>query len=111
MDPRPAFQPNVPPPVQNPEHRTEYEQLTRWTMELASNDNASGVEFQNSVSQAGATQHDDMNPVPDHVDGSPEAAADSAYQLARELADIAIDEADFETPAFLRRKEDAPKNA
>ena len=36
---------------------------------------------------------------------------ESALKLARELSDIEIDESDFETPAFMRRKDDSHRNA
>ena len=42
---------------------------------------------------------------------SQEDAAETALKLAKELSDIEIDDSDFETPAFMRRKDESHRNA
>ena len=44
-------------------------------------------------------------------DHNQEDAAETALKLAKELSDIEIDDSDFETPAFMRRKDDSHRNA
>jgi len=35
---------------------------------------------------------------------------ESALKLAKELSDIEIDDSDFETPTFMRKKDEAQRN-
>jgi hypothetical protein len=45
-----------------------------------------------------------------HDDQINDDAAETALKLAKELSDIEIDDSDFETPAFMRRKDDSQRN-
>jgi cell division protein FtsZ len=80
--------------------KNEFEELTQWTLELSrqttppTTDNAQGFDDEQDMTALSA----------DHL-LSDESENEKALKLARELADITPDEGDFETPAFLRRKE------
>jgi hypothetical protein len=80
--------------------KNEFEELTQWTLELTSQttpgttDNGHGLDDDQDLTVLSA----------DHLLGG-ESENEKALKLARELADITPDEGDFETPAFLRRKE------
>lgn len=106
--------------------KTEFEELTQWTLDMAHN----GTETQGrtlmgqgqgqaqgqhqttaqhmSVDQqraiSGASVQEDA---PEHQD---EPLTERAFNIAQELSDVELDDTDFETPAFLRRKDDSLKN-
>lgn len=101
------------PPQAPVDTKSEYEELTRWTMELA---NDEGVVEQNqdfaALSENGFGENAEASAAYDLNAQNPQAeASDQAFKLAKELADVEIDETDFETPAFLRKKDDSSKNA
>ena len=85
--------------------KNEFEELTQWTLELSrqadSTNKESGVD----------TTTDDLETELSGLNVSSliadENENEKALRLARELADITPDESDFETPAFLRRKDDS----
>lgn len=99
----PQNMPDRIPPVA----KSEYEELTRWTLELAQNSE-----------QTIADPQEACEPALERGIGYPEAQAEarsehdteSAFRLAKELGEIEIDETDFETPAFLRKKDESNKN-
>jgi cell division protein FtsZ len=66
-----------------PKNKSEAEELTAWTLQQA-------TKLEHSLDEAG----------PGH---------DTALSLAEELAQVQIDENDFETPAYLRRKEEVSR--
>lgn len=82
--------------------KNEFEELTQWTLELSrqtntsANENAHGLDDDQDLTALSA----------DHLMVE-ESENEKALKLARELADITPDEGDFETPAFLRKKEDS----
>lgn len=80
---------------------SDLEELTKWTFDMANQQNASHKSNDPKVMGASATKHDDQT----HED-----AAETALKLAKELSDIEIDDSDFETPAFMRRKDDSHRN-
>lgn len=108
----PQPQNHVAPAQTVTETKSEYEELTRWTMELANGVDSHSQDYKN-MQDAGCPMpserviHSHVETTVNTVDSNPEAA----FQLAQELADIAIDETDFETPAFMRRKDETIKNA
>lgn len=85
--------------------KNEFEELTQWTLELSrqadSTITESGV---NTATDELDTELSGLN-VSSLI--SDENENEKALRLARELADITPDESDFETPAFLRRKDDS----
>lgn len=90
--------------------RTEFEELTRWTIELSENEGSqnesqsSGLDYQTQAALDNSTlQFDEA--LPAVTDG--EEALRLANELADELSSVQIDEEDLETPAFLRRKDEA----
>lgn len=90
--------------------RTEFEELTRWTIELSENEGApnesqsSGLDYQSQAALDDSTlQFDDASPAINEAD----EALRLANELADELSGVQIDENDLETPAFLRRKDEA----
>lgn len=88
--------------------KNEFEELTQWTLELsrqASSEN-NGVNEQNNAS---ATSDETVISEGILRRASEENENEKALRLARELAEISPDDGDFETPAFLRRK-DEPLN-
>lgn len=92
---------------QNPNSKndsgSELEELTKWTFDMANQQQHTAHKSNDSkVVGASATKHDDQG----HED-----AAETALKLAKELSDIEIDDSDFETPAFMRRKDDSHRNA
>jgi cell division protein FtsZ len=80
---------------------SDLEELTKWTFDMA-NQQHSAKSIDPKVIGASATKHDEQG----HED-----AAETALKLAKELSDIEIDDSDFETPAFMRRKDDSHRNA
>lgn len=82
--------------------KNEFEELTQWTLELSRQTNAApGTPVQP------IDDEQDLSALPaDHLLGDAHEN-EKALRLARELADITPDEGDFETPAFLRRKDDS----
>ncbi len=80
---------------------SDLEELTKWTFDMANQQHASHKSNDPKVMGASATKHDDQK----HED-----AAETALKLAKELSDIEIDDSDFETPAFMRRKDDSHRN-
>jgi hypothetical protein len=86
--------------------KNEFEELTQWTLELSRQANGEASTVSESLSHNVA---DPLAGLADELRNSPsdESDNDRALRLARELADITPDEGDFETPAFLRRKDDS----
>lgn len=84
-------------PLHSPEAmaktKSEAEELTAWTLQ-----NRSG--FDETPGEKAHWLEDDER-----------KATETALSLAEELSNVAIDDSDFETPAFLRRKEEPAKNA
>lgn len=81
---------------------SDLEELTKWTFDMANQQHSANKSNDPKVVGATATKHDDH---------SQEDAAETALKLAKELSDIEIDDSDFETPAFMRRKDDSHRNA
>ncbi|APJ02455.1 cell division protein FtsZ [Silvanigrella aquatica] len=85
------------------ENSSDLEELTKWTFDMANQQNAAHKSHEtNKVMGASATKNEEH---------SQEDAAETALKLAKELSDIEIDDSDFETPAFMRRKDDSHRNA
>ena len=84
------------------ESGSDLEELTKWTFDMANQQHAAHKSNDPKVMGASATKHDDH---------AHEDAAETALKLAKELSDIEIDDSDFETPAFMRRKDDSHRNA
>jgi cell division protein FtsZ len=80
---------------------SDLEELTKWTFDMANQQNASHKSNDPKVIGASSTKHDDHGQ---------EDAAETALKLAKELSDIEIDDSDFETPAFMRRKDESHRN-
>jgi len=84
---------------------SDLEELTKWTFDMANQQQQSANSQKNAEAKVmGATatkQHDDQ---------INDDAAETALKLAKELSDIEIDDSDFETPAFMRRKDDSQRN-
>ncbi|WP_338636296.1 cell division protein FtsZ [Spirobacillus cienkowskii] len=84
---------------------SDFEELTKWTFDMANQQQQSVNSQKNAEAKVmGATatkQHDDQ---------INDDAAETALKLAKELSDIEIDDSDFETPAFMRRKDDSQRN-
>ena len=78
---------------------SDLEELTKWTFDMANQQHVSKDQKVMGASSA-VKNHDEQNS---------EDAAETALKLAKELSDIEIDDTDFETPAFMRRKEDSHK--
>ncbi len=104
-------QPHAAP--QRAESSSEHEDLTKWTFDMV--DQQQHSSFKQTDSQT--TAHPcaaavGTTGVGQKTEGSAssEDAAESALKLAKELSDIEIDDSDFETPAFMRRKEDSHRN-
>lgn len=81
--------------------KNEFEELTQWTLELSRQTNSTPTEAAHSLDD----EQDLTALSAEHLLGD-ESENEKALKLARELADITPDEGDFETPAFLRRKDD-----
>jgi len=80
--------------------KNEFEELTQWTLELSRQTSPAAAD-----TPEGLEDDQDMSALPaDQLLGD-DSENEKALKLARELADITPDEGDFETPAFLRRKE------
>jgi hypothetical protein len=84
--------------------KNEFEELTQWTLELSRQSNLSGTEQSTDKGEINDTTIGGLNISSLAAD---ESENEKALRLARELADISPDEGDFETPAFLRRKDEA----
>lgn len=85
--------------------KNEFEELTQWTLELSrqgQGDNSVGHD------SSMLDNHEDLEALTNGMTTSApeESENEKALRLARELADISPEEGDFETPAFLRRKDD-----
>ncbi|BBH51646.1 cell division protein FtsZ [Fluviispira sanaruensis] len=91
-------------PTAKPESSSsELEDLTKWTFDMASHQqNINRGTHDAKVMGATSSKSEEI---------SQEDAAESAIKLAKELSDIEIDDSDFETPAFMRRKDDSHRNA
>ena len=91
--------------------KSEFEELTQWTLEMARQNGAQGGNGTNgSHAQQNAHERNLNGASASQSDASEESSTDKAFNLAEELSDVAMDEPDFETPAFLRRKDDSLKN-
>ena len=87
--------------------KSEFEELTQWTLELSRQTSGEG-EVSGELEQVENKEaHISATSTPSVI--LEENENERALRLARELADISPDEGDFETPAFLRRK-DEPLN-
>ncbi|KAB8030877.1 cell division protein FtsZ [Fluviispira multicolorata] len=86
--------------VSKNENATELEDLTKWTFDMANQQQNANRDSK----VVGATSNKSEELLQ-------EDAAESALKLAKELSDIEIDDSDFETPAFMRRKDDSHRNA
>lgn len=89
----------------NQNSKNEFEELTQWTLEL-SRQSSSEDDIQN---EACLTETTETSIGAGQLAASAsldESENERALRLARELADITPDEGDFETPAFLRRKDE-----
>lgn len=87
--------------------KSEFEELTQWTLEMSRQSNSdkqngSLEDTPNSQLQDESIAGLNLNHLIDETEN------EKALRLARELAEISPDESDFETPAFLRRKEETP---
>jgi cell division protein FtsZ len=88
--------------------KNEFEELTQWTLELSRQSSGEG-----HPSKEGGNSGDHGSEAPlisesvlKRAMEENENENEKALRLARELAEISPDEGDFETPAFLRRKDD-----
>jgi len=88
--------------------KSEFEELTQWTLEMSRQSNSdkqsTGIVEDNSEVQRQEESIAGLN-LSHLID---ETENEKALRLARELAEISPDESDFETPAFLRRKDETP---
>lgn len=78
---------------------SDLEELTKWTFDMANQQSANKDSKVMGASSAIRNE-----------DHSSEDAAETALKLAKELSDIEIDDTDFETPAFMRRKDESHKS-
>lgn len=83
--------------------KNEFEELTQWTLELS-----------RQTSTPDSTSESNMENSDTKLNGlsvtsivNDDSENEKALRLARELAEISPDDSDFETPAFLRRKEES----
>jgi len=94
--------PNQPQNSKN-EPTSDLEELTKWTFDMANQQqNSNKANDPKVMGASSAIKNEDHNQ---------EDAAETALKLAKELSDIEIDDSDFETPAFMRRKDDSHRNA
>lgn len=97
-------------PTQNPSSKNEMsydlEELTKWTFDMAHQQQTSHKSSEIKSVTGAMTNKSEEHNLPTH-----ENAAESALKLAKELSDIEIDDTDFETPAFMRKKEESHRNA
>ncbi|MBM3382053.1 MAG: cell division protein FtsZ [Betaproteobacteria bacterium] len=85
--------------------KNEFEELTQWTLELSrQSNNTAGEQSTDTLETEDVSTLAGLN---GSNLASDESENEKALRLARELADITPDEGDFETPAFLRRKDEA----
>ena len=97
-------------PTQTMRMQSEYEDLTKWTLDLAKSPNETTHTSQ--VSQTPQTTNSDMRSVSgasvceDDNFLCGDSDTESALNIARELAHVSAAD-DYETPAFLRRREDS----
>jgi cell division protein FtsZ len=85
--------------------KNEFEELTQWTLELSRQADSTNKESRvDTTTDELDTELSGLNVSSLIAD---ENENEKALRLARELADITPDESDFETPAFLRRKDDS----
>jgi cell division protein FtsZ len=84
---------------QKNEGSSDLEDLTKWTFDMANQQHS--AKSNDPKVMGASTKHEENH----------EDAAESALKLAKELSDIEIDDSDFETPAFMRRKDDSHRNA
>lgn len=78
---------------------SDLEELTKWTFDMASQQQ--GNKESKVMGASSALKSDDQ---------ISEDAAETALKLAKELSDIEIDDTDFETPAFMRRKDESHRS-
>lgn len=84
-------------------NRNEAEELTAWTMEMSRQpeNSRTTTPTKNPNSERaimGASTLENQR--------TEEFSAEDAFLIAKELSEVALDDTDFETPAYLRRKED-----
>jgi cell division protein FtsZ len=84
--------------------KNEFDELTQWTLELSRQSSGDT----DVTDEAAPLENIEVNASAPSVQPGilEENENERALRLARELADITPDEGDFETPAFLRRKDD-----
>jgi|GEM_PF-21922 len=85
----------------NARTKSEAEELTAWTLQQSRSSHTEAFEAaERSLSGANYSSHEEED----------RKATETALSLAEELSNVEIDDTDFETPAFLRRKDDHAKN-
>jgi cell division protein FtsZ len=90
--------------------RVEFEDLTQWTMDMSRN-NEQGSRTKSAHAPESSNHERPISGASILTEKQySNYGTESALNLARELSDVEISEDDFETPAFLRRKEEHPKN-
>lgn len=80
--------------------KSEFEELTQWTLEMSRNPQQGGTQGADRPITGAVT----------HSEEKSEPATENAFQLAEQLSEVELDENDFETPAFMRRKDDPHRN-
>ncbi|MEY4066494.1 MAG: hypothetical protein RIR26_2702, partial [Pseudomonadota bacterium] len=86
--------------------KSEFEELTQWTLEMSRQTNS------DKHNSAGGENTSEAQLQEESIAGLnlahliDETENEKALRLARELAEISPDESDFETPAFLRKKDE-----
>lgn len=81
-------------------NKSEFEELTQWTLDLA----------KTNSSHKNLRSNDHSSSELNKSENSQEVTTEKAFNLADEFLNIEVGEPDFETPAFLRRKDEPLKN-
>jgi len=89
--------------------KNEFEELTQWTLELSRQASTESNNSNEHNKSADLTSDEAVISEGILKRAAEENENEKALRLARELAEISPDDGDFETPAFLRRK-DEPMN-
>ena len=82
--------------------RSEAEQLTKWTLRQDFEPNSNETRFDSELAIGEESTKPELN---DRNNSS-----DSALSLAEELSQVEIDETDYETPAFLRKRDETSRS-
>jgi hypothetical protein len=92
---------NTPVETHSPRNNGEFEDLAKWTLDLANRPQQENTSLDaRAVSGATVCEPDLM-----HFGDDSDTDADAALNIARDLANISVED-DYETPAFLRVRED-----